>query len=130
MTTLTADQLSREKTKSFQLRQRDQGWGYAFAWLVPFCGLYYCCTRRTITPFLYTLIGNFLAGIILGNVIYLSNPDADPKSVEGLGAFVGLVATPLLAKKGISQAREYGKRQLKSHNLSLVFTEEVKPANK
>ena len=36
-------------------RQKDKGWGYAFAHLLPFVGLYYAIKRRTITPALYNI---------------------------------------------------------------------------
>ena len=42
------------KLEGFQNRQKDVGWGYAVAHVVPFVGLYYAINRRTITPVSYT----------------------------------------------------------------------------
>ena len=45
------------KLEGFQNRQKDVGWGYAIAHIVPFVGLYYAITRRTITPLLFAFFG-------------------------------------------------------------------------
>ena len=50
------------KLEGFQNRQKDVGWGYAIAHIVPFVGLYYAITRRTITPLLFAFLGNFVIG--------------------------------------------------------------------
>ena len=61
--------LSPEESKrhAWQLRQKDTGWGRAFAqaW-IPFYGLYYAITRRTITPFLYALAFGLMASVVVG----------------------------------------------------------------
>ena len=48
------------KLEGFQNRQKDIGWGYAIAHIVPLS--YYAVTRRTITPLLFAFLGNFAIG--------------------------------------------------------------------
>ena len=43
--------LSKARRRAYELRQKDAGWGRAVAHLIPFYGLYYAISRRTITPF-------------------------------------------------------------------------------
>ena len=103
------------KTEGLSNRQKDTGWGYAFAHLIPFVWIYYAITRRTITPFLYQLGGAFIIGFSIGAVSVIVNPNVEDDTVEGLGALGGLVATPFLTKKGIDQARKFGKKQLENN---------------
>ena len=50
------------KTEGWSNRQKDTGWGYAFAHWIPFVWIYYAITRRTITPFLYQIGRSFIDG--------------------------------------------------------------------
>ena len=99
------------KLEGFQNRQKDVGWGYAIAHLVPFVGLYYAITRRTITPLLFVFLGNFAIGFTYGVIIAIINPNYDEKKLENSATLIGLVATPILAKKGIEKARKEGKKE-------------------
>ena len=103
------------KLEGFQNRQKDVGWGYAIAHLVPFVGLYYAITRRTITPLLFAVLGNLAIGFTYGVIVAIINPNYDEKKLENSGALIGLVTTPLLAKKGIEKARKYGKEKIDSN---------------
>ena len=83
-------------------RDKDNGWGYAIAHVIPFVGIYYACSRRTITPFAFNIIGNFALGIVLGL--------ASPEFLEGNKGDMNLrllswLTTPLLVKAGINTAR-------------------------
>ena len=100
------------KTQGWSNRQKDTGWGYALAHLLPFVWIYYSITRRTITPFLYQIGGAFIVGVSVGFVSFIVNPNVDDETVEGLGGLGGVVVSPLLVKKGIDQARNFGKKQL------------------
>ena len=60
--------------------------------------IYYAVTRRTITPFLYTSIGSLILGFI---------------APEELSTALAILATPFLAKAGISQAKKHGSLKLK-----------------
>ena len=66
--TFAPEFLEPEKVKAFQHRQRDTKWGYAFAHQIPFVGLWYAFDRRTITPFLYSLIGCVGITLVIGLV--------------------------------------------------------------
>ena len=103
------------KLEGFQNRQKDVGWGYAVAHLVPFVGLYYAITRRTITPFLFAFLGNIAIGFTLGALVAITNPNYDEKELENSATLIGLVTTPILAKKGIEKARKYGKEKIDSN---------------
>ena len=105
-----------EEVNAFRRRQRDTGWGYVFATsLIPFVGLYYAISRRTITPFLYYFIGSIIYFIVISIFIlpitYLS---------EGFGSFLlGLAYIAFfpysiyLVKFGIEKARDFAKFELK-----------------
>ena len=103
------------KLEGFKNRQKDVGWGYAIAHLVPFVGLYYAITRRTITPLLFAFLGNLTIGFTYGFIIAIINPNYDEKKVENSATLMGLVTTPILAKKGIEKARKYGKEKIDSN---------------
>ncbi len=103
------------KIEGLSNRQKDTGWGYACAHLIPFVWIYYAITRRTITPFLYQIGGTFIVGFSIGVVSSIVNPYVLEDTVEGLASLGGAVATPFLAKKGIDQARKYGKKQLENN---------------
>ena len=106
MTTTTKSQttgtLFTTKAEARVNRDKDTGWGYAFAHLIPFVAIYYACSRRTITPWAYSLIGNLMLGIVIG----LSFGDAiETKKGEMNLKLLGYLTTPFLVKAGISSAR-------------------------
>ena len=102
------------KIEGFKNRQKDTGWGYAIAHIIPFVGIYYALTRRTITPLLFTFLGNIIVGFIYGMVIGVLDPNYDEKKLENSATLIGLVSTPILVKKGIEKARKYGKNKIDS----------------
>ena len=65
------------KLEGYQNRQKDVGMGYAIAHIVPFVWLYYAITRRTITPLMFTFLGNIAIGFIYGFIVAIINPDYD-----------------------------------------------------
>ena len=103
------------KLEGFQNRQKDIGWGYAIAHLVPFVGLYYAITRRTVTPLLFAFLGNLAIGFVYGFIVAIINPNYDQKKLENSATLIGLVTKPILAKKGIEKARKYGKEKIDSN---------------
>ena len=87
--------------KAYKLRQQDDGWGYAFAHIIPLVWIYYAISRKTITPFVYCFILSFICGIIFGEawaICYL---------------FI-----PFATKLAIRNAREYAKQKLKEKGIS------------
>ena len=102
------------KLEGFQNRQKDVEWGYAIAHIVPFVGIYYAITRRTITPLLLAFLGNIAIGFTYGVIVAIINPNYDEKKLENSGTLIGLVTTPILAKKGIEKARKEGQKRLEN----------------
>ena len=103
------------KLEGFQNRQKDVGWGYAIAHIVPFVGLYYAITRRTITPLLFAFLGNLAIGFTYGFIVAIINPNYDEEKLENSATLIGLVTVPILAKKGIEKAKKFGKEKIDSH---------------
>ena len=100
------------KKEGLSNRQKDTGWGYAFAHLIPFVWIYYAITRRTITPFLYQTCGMFIIGFSIGVVFAIINPNVKVETLENLANLGGLIGSPLLVKKGIDKSRLYAKNKL------------------
>ena len=100
------------KLEGYQNRQKDIGWGYALAHLVPFVWIYYAITRRTITPISFSILGNFVIGFTYGMIAAVLNPNIDLDKLENRALLVGFVTTPILTKKGIEKARRHGKEKL------------------
>ena len=100
------------KTEGWSNRQKDSGWGYAFAHWLPFVWIYYAITRRKITPFLHQICGTFAIGLSIGFVSVIVNPNVDEESIENLGTIGVLIGSPLLVKKGIDQSRLFAKNKL------------------
>jgi len=104
---------------AYERRLKDTGWGYAFAHLIPFFGLYYAIDRRTISPIFYIATGTF----IYFSFIYLLNtlfPSVDIFLKKILYSYFFLFLMPLeiyLAKLGIKEARDYAKYILKGNSV-------------
>ena len=101
-------------------RQKDTGWGYAFAHYIPGVGIYYSITRRTISNFSIVLGAQLLIRLI---VVYIATdelyfpslfdePPVD-QDTSDLILFFDLLLTPLFAKLAISTARDDGKNRLR-----------------
>ena len=88
--------------KAYKLRQQDDGWGYAFAHMIPLVWIHYAITRRTITPFGYCSIIGLFCGFAFGEA----------------GVPISFLLTPLASKAAIGNAREYAKQKLKENGIS------------
>ena len=55
---------------------------YAIAHLLPFVGLYYAITRRSITLFLFAFLGNLAIGFPYGFIVGIINPYYSEKELE------------------------------------------------
>ena len=104
------------KDRALRMRLSDNGWGHAFAHLIPFYGIYYGLSRRTITPLAWQLLGSFVIGFTIG--IFMGAAGASDSSIEATGLLLGFVITPVLAKQGIDSARLYAKTQLRIDSTS------------
>ena len=87
------------KEVSWEVRQKDKGWGYAVAHIIPFVWIYYAASRRTITPALFVFLGAFIIGL------FTPEEKATP---------FAFIATPFLAKAGIVKAKNYGDLKIKA----------------
>ena len=101
-----------KQKEAWSNRQKDKGWGCAFAHWIPLFWIYYAITRRTITPFLYQIAGVFIVSISIALVSKIFDPNVDDATLENLGSVGGIVASPLFVKKGIDQSRKFGKKRL------------------
>ena len=107
-TTKTTDTgLCPAKEQAFKLRQLDTGWGWSFAHLLPFVGLYYACSRRTITPFLYAFLSNILIGVALG----LSGA-VDAEEDGAMLTLLNFATVPVFVKCGQNDARKHAAKKL------------------
>ena len=95
-------------TKAFQLRQQDIGWGYAFAHLIPFVGIFYAFSRKTITP-LFIGIGVNLSVRFLVVILMIASGNEESTFFYQVSQ---LVTTPVGVKFGITKARTYAKKRL------------------
>ena len=96
---------------SLESRQEDTGWGRACAHFIPFYGLYYACSRRTITPFAYAFAGNLVTSFVIGFCVALSYPQVTEKQLDGFGS-LSLLAMPVWVKFGINSSRKQGAKKL------------------
>ena len=100
-------------------RQKDTGWGYAFAHYIPGVSIYYSITRRTITNYICLYGSKVLIELI---VVFLLEPKFyaprlfyyPPVEEDTLITIVLLqiLLSPLLMKLAISEARKDGKKRL------------------
>ena len=102
-------------------RQKDTGWGYAFAHLLPGVWIYYSITRRTIDNWYFQAGGICFLEVFA--VFLLESRFVRPtffneenlnESTQMVLILIYLIFTPLLTKWAISNAREVGKRKLKN----------------
>ena len=96
---------------AFRRRQRDIGWGYALAHLIPFVGLFYAFSRRTVTPILYQLASGFVFAFIIVASTFNSQVN---NSIISFVNILSLISTPILSKLGIDNARKYAYYKLQN----------------
>jgi hypothetical protein len=101
--------INQGKLKAWELRQKDTGWGRVIAqsW-VPFYGLYYALSRRTITPWLWSCLISTSAAVSVG----LINIQKSSQELDQMGQLTALITAPLGIKIGTNNARNYAKKRL------------------
>tara|TARA_A100001388_G_C28549851_1_gene394355 strand:- start:170 stop:613 length:444 start_codon:yes stop_codon:yes gene_type:complete len=104
----TINTKNRSLKKAFQLRQQDIGWGYALAHLIPFVGVFYAFSRKTITPFLIVIGVNLSTGFLVGFLMFQSSEE----EMNVVATLLSFFTTPVAAKVGITKARTYAKKRL------------------
>lgn len=110
--------LSKAKRRAYELRQKDTGWGRVIAHFIPYYGLYYAISRRTITPLFYALIafGAFGISLIISliiieslNLLSLEPTTEWAEGVAGLMVLAANTAQTIGVKLGINKARKYAR---------------------
>ena len=97
---------NKNKFNALALRQKDKGWGYAFAHYIPFVAIYYAISRRTITPILYIISLHFIVSFLVGFFAAIIN--LDPRLVAPIYILIELILLPITTKYAINKARRYG----------------------
>ena len=101
-------------------RQKDTGWGYAFAHYIPFVGIYYSVTRRTISNFA-SIIGSLffieiVVVLIATNEFYFPRLFEEPPVDENTSYLIwilSILVQPFAVKGAILELRKDGKKRLK-----------------
>ena len=77
------------RQRALELRLRDRVWPWSFAHAVlPFAGIYYAITRRTITPFLWDVVARFVVLLITSGLLLILHPLLDGETVMVIGMAV------------------------------------------
>ena len=77
------------RQRALELRLRDRVWPWSFAHAVlPFAGIYYAITRRTITPFLWDVVAHFVLLLITSGLLLILHPLLDGETVMAIGVAV------------------------------------------
>ena len=77
------------RQRALELRLRDRVWPWSFAHAVlPFAGIYYAITRRTITPFLWDVVARFVVLLITSGLLLILHPLLDGETVMLIGMAV------------------------------------------
>ena len=82
-----AQQSSRQRALELRLCDRVWPWSFAHA-VLPFAGIYYAITRRTITPFLWDVIAHFVVLLITSGLLLILHPLLDGETVMVIGVVV------------------------------------------
>ena len=82
-----AQQSSRQRALELRLRDRVWPWSFAHA-VLPFAGIYYAITRRTITPFLWDVVAHFVVLLITSGLLLILHPLLDGETVMVIGVVV------------------------------------------
>ena len=95
------------QSRAAELRQSDNGWGWAIAAMIPLVGtgttIYHGATRRTWKPILWACGVPFLVGAAIGiGAPALAENDDFMNGVT----VVNVLAVPFLFKKGQDEARK------------------------
>ena len=115
------EQSSRQRALERRLRDRAWPWSFAHA-VLPFAGIYYAITRRTITPLLWDVVARFVMSLITSGVLLilqlLSNGETVnwiPVPVFLMLLIVNVFAGLLPVKAAICRTQADARRRLEAH---------------
>lgn len=95
------------------LRTRDTGWGWAFAYFIPYCGLYHLITRKTLTPVFTSVVGIAAASLLAtGYYNVVKGEDGNEKGRDLVASLAILVTLPGALKAGIEWDRVRAVKEL------------------
>ncbi len=124
----SSSSINHSNIKAFRLRLKDTGWGYSFAsYLIPFVGIYYAVTRKTITPFVFVVVGELIFFVVLfiAGSILMAISEGLGSIFFALGYLISFALGIYLVKLGINQSRIYAKSRLRSIEKSSEETENL-----
>ena len=105
--------LSKAKRRAYELRQKDTGWGRVIAHLIPYYGLYYAISRRTITPLFYAFGISLIAfgiSLIILSLLSLETTTEWAEGVVGVSWVLAVnIPQTIGVKLGINKARKYAR---------------------
>ena len=115
-----AQHSSRQRALARRLQDRAWPWSFAHC-LLPFAGIYYAFTRRTITPLLWDLVARVVMGLVDYGVIVLLERLSDSGTWPiGLAGFSVLIVLNLFAgllpvRVAIRRIQADARRRLDAH---------------
>jgi hypothetical protein len=119
----TEDAQQSSRQRALELRLRDRVWPWSFAHAVlPFAGVYYAITRRTITPFLWNVFTRFVVLLITSGVllVFLRLSDGEtmmwiPQAVFYVLLVVNVFAGLLPVRAAIRRTQADARHRLEAH---------------
>ena len=112
------------RQRALELRLRDRVWPWSFAHAVlPFAGIYYAITRRTITPFLWDVVARFVVLLITSGLVLILHPLLDGETVMLIGMavsyallVVNVFAGLLPVRAAIRRTQAIARRRLETNS--------------
>ena len=100
--------------QAYERRLKDNKGAKALCHLIPFYGLYYACSRRTITPaFLWLITNLVLVGLFFLYIYLFGMSDSEIEWAEELLYGIRIFSIPIAAQIGINKARARAITRLK-----------------
>ena len=109
----SSDKRASDRRHARTLRARDTGWGWTFAYFIPYCGLYHLITRKTLTPVFTSVIGITAATLLATG--YYNVAKGEGGNQEGRDFVISLailVTLPGALKAGIEWYRVRAEKEL------------------
>ena len=114
-------QSSRHRALEHRLRDRAWPWSFAHA-VLPFAGIYYAITRRTITPLLWDVVARFVMSLITSGVLLILQRLSDGETVNWIPVpvfwmllMVNVFAGLLPVRVAIRRTQADARRSLEAH---------------
>jgi hypothetical protein len=116
-----AQQSSRQRALERRLHDRVWPWSFAHA-VLPFAGIYYAITRRTITPLLWDFVARFVMSLFTSGVLFILLRLSDGETVNWIPVpvfwmllVVNVSAGLLPVRFAIRRTQADARRRLEAH---------------